>query len=63
MELLATVHWIAKHDRIQTADDVVARTYAWNSRKRQFTPRQIGIALDVLTRKGWIEPVRVVEHA
>ncbi|AGR71249.1 RNase III inhibitor [Burkholderia pseudomallei] len=63
LELLATVHWIAKHDRIQTADDVVARTYAWNSRKRQFTPRQIGIALDVLTRKGWIEPVRVVEHA
>jgi O-acetyl-ADP-ribose deacetylase (regulator of RNase III) len=63
LELLATVHWIAKHDRIQTADDAVARTYAWNSRKRQFTPRQIGIALDVLARKGWIEPVRAIEHA
>lgn len=60
LELLATVHWIAKHDGVRTSEDVIARTYAWNSRKRQFTPRQIGIALSVLGRNGWIEPVEMI---
>jgi len=53
LELLATVHWVMEHENVGTTDDVVAQTYAWNPRKRQFTPRQIGIAVDVLTRKGW----------
>lgn len=57
LELLATVHWIARHDRPRTMDDVVARTYAWNERKRRFTPRQIQIAATVLAQKGWIEPI------
>ncbi|MCE7909830.1 MAG: Appr-1-p processing protein, partial [Candidatus Omnitrophica bacterium COP1] len=35
-------------------DDIVKRTYAWEDRKRQFSPRQIGIAVDTLTRKGWV---------
>jgi hypothetical protein len=42
---------------VRTLDDVVARTYAWNERKRQFTARQIGIAADVLTAKGWVMPL------
>lgn len=64
LELLATVHWIAKHDdSVSSADDVVARTYAWNARKKQFTPRQIGIALNVLAAKGWIDPFESVSHA
>ena len=53
LELLATVHWVMKHETVATIDDVVAHTYAWDPRKRQFTPRQVGIAVDVLTRKGW----------
>ena len=57
LELLATVHWVIKHERAETIEDVVKQTYAWNSRKKQFTPRQIGIAIDVLNRKGWVEPV------
>lgn len=58
LELLATVHWIAKHgDPVADVGDVVARTYAWNARKKQFTPRQIGIAVNVLSAKGWIEPL------
>lgn len=58
LELLATVHWIAKHDdAVADVDDVVARTYAWNSRKKQFTPRQIGIAVNVLATQGWIAPM------
>jgi hypothetical protein len=28
--------------------------YAWNDRKRQFSPRQILLARDVLEEKGWI---------
>ena len=59
LELLATVHWIAKHgDPVASVDEVVARTYAWNDRKRQFTRRQIGLAVDVLVTKGWIDPIR-----
>lgn len=59
LELLATVHWIARHgDPVSSMDDVVARTYAWNARKRQFTPRQIGIAVNMLAAKGWIEPIQ-----
>jgi O-acetyl-ADP-ribose deacetylase (regulator of RNase III) len=53
LELLSTVHWVMRHDPVRTLEDVVARTYAWNERKRQFTPRQIGIAAETLARKGW----------
>ena len=35
-------------------DEVVAKTYAWNDRKRRFSPRQIHLALDVLASKGWL---------
>lgn len=55
LELLSTVHWVMKHESVRTLDDVIARTYAWNTRKRQFTPRQIGIAVAVLSGKGWAE--------
>jgi O-acetyl-ADP-ribose deacetylase (regulator of RNase III) len=58
LELLSTVHWIATQENVSTCDDVVARTYAWNEHKKQFTPRQIGLAVDVLTRKGWLAPLK-----
>lgn len=54
LELLSTVHWVMTHEPVRAHDEVVARTYAWNERKRQFTPRQIGIAADMLSKKGWI---------
>ncbi|MEF8755582.1 MAG: macro domain-containing protein [Accumulibacter sp.] len=57
LELLSTVHWVMRHESVHTLPDVVARTYAWNDRKRQFTPRQIGIAAEVLTAKGWVAPL------
>lgn len=57
LELLSTVHWVMKHEDGRTLEDVVARTYAWNPRKRQFSPRQIGIAVNVLSQKGWVEPL------
>jgi hypothetical protein len=57
LELLTTVHWVMKYEAGRILDDVVARTYAWNPRKRQFSPRQIGIAVNVLSQKGWVEPL------
>jgi O-acetyl-ADP-ribose deacetylase (regulator of RNase III) len=62
LELLATVHWVAQHE-IGTVSpaEIVERTYAWNDRKRQFTPRQIGIAMNVLARHGWIAPLHTSE--
>ncbi len=64
LELLATVHWVVTNDEsASTEGDVVARVHAWNERKQQFTPRHIGIALNVLSDQGWIDAERVVEHA
>jgi O-acetyl-ADP-ribose deacetylase (regulator of RNase III) len=58
LELLATVHWIAKHENAaKSVANVIAKTYAWNERKKHFSARQIEIALNVLAAKGWIEPV------
>ena len=55
LELLSTVHWIASNEHVQSADDVVEKVYAWNERKKQFTRRQIELAIDVLSRKGWVD--------
>lgn len=64
LELLSTVHRVATNDESATAEgDVIARVHAWNERKKQFTSRHIGIALNVLANKGWIDTNRMVEHA
>jgi len=55
LELLSTVQWVMTREPVRTLDDVVARTYAWNDRKRQFTLRQIGIASKVLLEQGWVK--------
>ena len=55
LELLATVHWVATRSGFKHSQEgVVSETHAWNERKKQFTPRQIGIALNVLENKGWL---------
>jgi O-acetyl-ADP-ribose deacetylase (regulator of RNase III) len=58
LELLSTVHWVARRETAHTLDELCAKTYAWNERKRQFTSRQIGLAADVLAEKGWIGSVQ-----
>lgn len=55
LELLSTVHWVVKNESVNSMNDVVHHTYAWNDRKRQFTPRQINLAADVLLSKGWVK--------
>lgn len=64
LELLSTVHWVATNDEsTRTEGDVVACVHAWNERKKQFTSRHIGIALNVLADQGWIDAERMAEHA
>jgi len=54
LELLSSVHWVVTRENAQTTEEVVERVYGWNERKRQFSHRQIALARDVLTTKGWI---------
>lgn len=54
LELLATVHWVATRESAHTTPEVREKVYAWNDRKRQFTSRQIEIALIALQDKGWL---------
>lgn len=54
LELLATVHWVAKHEAAKGSDEVLAKTYAWNARKKKFTPRQVELAYTSLQAHGWL---------
>ena len=54
LELLATVHWITTRENISSDEQVIARTYAWDARKRQFSPHQIRVAKKVLVDREWI---------
>jgi O-acetyl-ADP-ribose deacetylase (regulator of RNase III) len=62
LELLSTVHWIMKNESVNSIDEVVNHTYAWNDRKRQFTPRQIALAADVVANKGWVKKLEPGRH-
>jgi hypothetical protein len=55
LELLATVHWVAREAPEMGAEEVVRRVHAWGERKRRFSPRQIGVALETLAAQGWLE--------
>lgn len=58
LELLATVHWVLKHEAADLAADpeaLVQRVRSWNPRKRRlFTDVHIGRAADHLRDQGWI---------
>ncbi len=56
MELLSTVHWVAKREGAGTADQAVSKTYSWNDRKRMFQEKHIRLAWEILERKGWLQP-------
>lgn len=58
LELLASVHWIVRHDHPATPGDVVRLMHAWNPRKSRFTEAQITLALESLGAQGWIEPLQ-----
>ncbi len=54
MELLATVHWVAACEGARTLPEAIEKTYSWNERKRAFSEKHIGIAWNILKRKGWL---------
>ena len=53
LELLSTVHWVVKNETVNSVDEVINYTYAWTTRKQQFTHRQITLTADMLADKGW----------
>jgi hypothetical protein len=54
LELLSSVHWIITKDKACTFEDVIRQTCGWGEHNRQFTPRQIGIAVNRLSQQGWV---------
>jgi O-acetyl-ADP-ribose deacetylase (regulator of RNase III) len=54
MELLATVHWIARREKAASVSDAVAKVYKWNDRKQMFKEQHIQLAWELLDRKGWL---------
>ena len=54
LELLATVHWVAKKREAATREDVERLVYSWSDRKRMFSRGQLALARDVLARKEWL---------
>lgn len=55
LELLATIHWIVKKHKISSIDSVISKVHNWNQHKKQFSPRQIKLACEVLQQKNWLE--------
>ncbi|AXS38877.1 macro domain-containing protein [Breoghania sp. L-A4] len=54
LELLATVHWVVKHENATSPKEAATKVYGWNDRKKRFSERQIGIAFETLLEKGWV---------
>jgi O-acetyl-ADP-ribose deacetylase (regulator of RNase III) len=59
MELLATVHWVARQEGAATADEAIRRTYGWNDRKQMFASDHIRLAWQRLQDAGWLSPAPV----
>ena len=55
LELLTTVHWVITHEPSRNDEQVIAYTYAWNPGKKQFSERQIKLALQTLRDKDWLK--------
>ena len=56
LELPATVHWVSAEYPSAAEDEIIHYIYGWNPRKRQFSGRQIRLALSRLAEEGWLEP-------
>lgn len=60
MELLATVHWVARHENAKALDDpavAVQEVRNWSDHKRRLFPEDhIHRAWSTLKEKGWLNP-------
>jgi len=63
LELLSTVYWVVRNEDAATLEDVQAKFYEWNDRKKRFAPEQIARALRALKEKGWLgDDVGLSQH-
>jgi O-acetyl-ADP-ribose deacetylase (regulator of RNase III) len=53
LELLSTVHWVAKYERPDSFEKLVEKIHEWSERKRAFTERQIELAARALLSQEW----------
>ncbi|MGC9326466.1 MAG: type II toxin-antitoxin system antitoxin DNA ADP-ribosyl glycohydrolase DarG, partial [Candidatus Hinthialibacter sp.] len=58
LELLSSVYWILQRNGVQSTDDLIKEIHTWGPHKKQFSPRQILLAADVLKRQGWLDQTR-----
>jgi len=54
LELLATVHWVVTREDARSVAEALVEIYRWNSRKKQFTERQVNIAFGRLQTGNWL---------
>lgn len=54
MELISTVHWVAKNENADTPQKAISLTHAWNERKKMFNNKHIEIAWIRLQANHWI---------
>lgn len=59
LELLSTVYWVLTHGSGGGIDEIIRSVYGWGERKRQFTERQIRLAIQVLGKKHWVPTVAI----
>ncbi len=59
LELLATVHFVANNEHVTSIQGVIKKVYQWNEHKRQFSERQIELAVKHLINHGLISPSTV----
>jgi hypothetical protein len=57
MELLATVHWLVKHESVaaNNQEEIIKKIQSWNQRKKNtMKPTHIHIAMERLKQEQWI---------
>lgn len=55
MELLATVHWVAKYEGAATQEQALAAVRGWNARKKALmAPEHVAAAWNRLEQSGWL---------
>ena len=59
MELLSTVHWVAKRENAETPDRAVILTHEWNSRKKCFQKSRSKLLGKNLKAKNGYKPLYV----
>jgi len=56
MELIATVHWVARYEGAESPERALALVHSWNDRKRMFPAEHISLAYQALRERGWLPP-------